>query len=368
MFTSPIRQALSVRRGLNAGLLVGTASVSALLSLTPLVLPIFEDHFEVSVSIVGLASSLQVGAFALASFLGGRFLSASNRLFRFSLVALAVANVAAAFAPSFSLLVATRAVSGTAAGLVNWLAWRQAARIPRQMGSVAVIGPATAAVASVVLGFLIDRFGFGTAYVVLAGAALIALAFPIDIQPGDPVGRNTSPSRSNKLLLAALGCITLFGSAIFLFAGYYLGPERGAPPWLLAWALAGNAAAGIFGARRHMQSGGIWFLGTATCALVLGVVPNAWAGFLAMLMWGAFFWFAVPSVLRLIEDYSNHPGERSGDAQAVMAAGRVVGPLLGGSLIAAISPTALGIVAASGLAVGGFVVLGVERYRRTASV
>ncbi len=365
MFTSPIRQALSVRTGLNPGLLVGAASVSALFSLTPLVLPEFIRVFDVGVGVVGWASSVQIACFALAAFLGGRFLPASNRLFRFALVLLVLANVLAAIAPSFGLFLATRVLSGTAAGVVNWLAWRQASRVPGQMGSVAMVGPATAAIASLVLGFLVDRFGHPVAYGAISLVPLMALAIPVAIQPAGPVGRNVSRSRSNIVLIVAMGIITMFGSAIFLFAALYLGPDRGGSPSLLAWALAGNAAFGILGARHQMRSGGTWFLATGISALVLGLVPIAWVGVVAMLAWGLFFWFAVPAVLGLVEDFSDRPGERSGDIQAVMAAGRVVGPLLGGSLLGSGDPTVLGGIAGAGIAVGSFLILGVERYRKT---
>ncbi|NND84033.1 MAG: MFS transporter [Acidimicrobiia bacterium] len=367
MFTSPIRQVLSVRRGLNPGLLAGAASVSALLSLTPLVLPLFVEEFAISVAVVGWASSAQIASFAVASFLAGRFLPASNRLFRTALIVLASSNALAAFAPSFTLLVVTRIGAGVAAGIVNWLAWRQAARVPTQMGSVAVIGPATAAVASIVLGFLIASLGYGSAYLAVGVVSLAALALPIDIQAGPPTGRAVSPSRSNVVLLLALGLITCFGSSIFLLSGFFLGADRGGPPWLLAWALAGSAGLGIVAARQRMSSGGIWFLCVSAMALVLGLVPSAWVGAAAVTAWGLFFWFGIPAVLRLVDDYSDQPGERSGDIQASMAVGRVIGPLVGGALLGAGSPELLGVVSAAGLGVGAVLVLSVERYRRTAN-
>jgi len=331
---------------------------------SPLIIPQLMADLDVPVRAVGLISSVQVGCFALASFLGGRLLKGSRSLLRGVLVVLVAANLLSAVAPTFPLLLATRIFAGTAAGIVNWLAWRHASRRPDAMGTVASIGPITAAFASVGFGWIMSMAGYPGVYVVLGLLPLLALLLPHELETGERVGRAVSASKSNRLLLVALGTMTLFGSALFIFAGLYFGVDRGAPEWLLAWGLAANAVAGIVGARYAMRSGGIWFLVTAMAALLMGTADNIWLAMTGMVLWGLFFWFAVPAVLRLIEDYSDRVGERSGDAQALMAVGRVGGPLLGGALLAVGDLQLLGVVAGSGMTIGALLILGVERYRR----
>ncbi len=366
MSTSPIRQVLAVRKGLTPGLLIGAASVSAMFAATPLIIPELLVDLDVPVRAVGLVSSVQVGCFALASFLAGRMLSGSRRLLRGSLVALVISNLLSAVVPTFFLLLLTRIITGTAAGIVNWLAWRHASRHPDAMGTVASIGPATAAVASVIFGWAIAAGGYPAVYVMLGLVPVLALFLPLSVDRSDRVGREVSPSNSNRLLLAALGTMTLFGSALFIYVGVFFGVDKGAPAWLLSWGLAANAVAGMIGARFPMRSGGTWFVATAIAAFIMGVASNIWLAAAGMVLWGLFFWFAVPAVLRLIEDYSRRAGERSGDAQAIMAVGRVVGPLLGGALLAAGDPRLLGVVSGVGMTAGAVLILGVERYRRRA--
>ncbi len=364
VFASPVRQVLSVRKGLAPGLLVGAASVSAMFAATPLLIPELLTDLHVPLAAVGLVSSVQVACFALASFLGGRLLSGSRRLLTTALASLVAANLLSALAPTFPLLLATRVVAGTAAGVVNWLAWRHASRHPETMGTVASIGPATAAVASIGFGWILSLTGYPGVYVSLALVALLALGLPHSMDHLGKVGRQVSRSRSNRVLLVALGTMTLFGSSLFVYAGLYFGVDRGAPRWLLAWGLAANAVAGIIGARHRGKNGGFWFLVTAATAFVMGTSSIIWIGAVAMVLWGLFFWFAVPAVLQRIEDYSDRAGERSGDAQALMAVGRVGGPLLGGALLAMGDLDLLGIVAGSGMTLGAMLILGVESYRR----
>lgn len=361
-----MRQVLAVRKGLTPGLLVGAASVSAMFAATPLLIPELISDLDVPVRAVGLISSVQVAFFALASFLGGRLLSGSRRLLRGALLVSVAANLLSAVAPTFTVLLIVRAVAGTTSGIVNWLAWRHASHHPAAMGTVASIGPATAAVASILFGWLISRFGYPATYMTLGFLPLLAVLLPASVEATGRVGRKLSASQSNRLLLLALGVMTLFGSSLFIYSGMYLAVDRGAPEWLLAWGLAANAVAGIIGARFPMRSGGSWFMATALASLVMGTAGNVWVASTGMVLWGLFFWFSIPAVLRLIEDYSDRVGERSGDVQATMAVGRVLGPLLGGMILVDGDLRFLGFVAAGGMATGAALILGVERYRRHA--
>ena len=76
--------------------------------------------------------------------------------------------------------------------------------------------------------------------------------------------------------------------------------------------------------------------------MTIGVVHVPVAFWTAMIVWGFAFWMGVPGAFALLAERSRFPDERAGDAQAVMALGRVVGPLIGGVLYE-ISPTMLGL-------------------------
>jgi DHA1 family inner membrane transport protein len=82
-----------------------------------------------------------------------------------------------------------------------------------------------------------------------------------------------------------------------------------------------------------------------------------------MAVWGFAFWMAIPAVLRMLTERSLHTSERMGDAQAGMASGRVLGPILGGLALGAgqfarLSVTGAAVVMAAGILIGG-----VEAYR-----
>ena len=83
---------------------------------------------------------------------------------------------------------------------------------------------------------------------------------------------------------------------------------------------------------------------TAVCAIVVATTGWAWLFLGALVVWGFFFWAAIPGVFEVLASRSRYPEERVGDAQALMAAGRAGGPLLGGLLIDSAGPAVLGIV------------------------
>ena len=62
------------------------------------------------------------------------------------------------------------------------------------------------------------------------------------------------------------------------------------------------------------------------------------------MIWGFAFWTATPEVFSLLADRSIYPSDRVGDAQAVMSFGRVVGPTVGGILVASGSFALVGTV------------------------
>jgi DHA1 family inner membrane transport protein len=107
----------------------------------------------------------------------------------------------------------------------------------------------------------------------------------------------------------------------------------------------------------------VWFVVTALCALTIAVARSGVLFGLALVGWGFVFFMGVPAAFTLLAARSTFPEERAGDAQAVMALGRVFGPLLGGALYASGSTTTLGVVSASVMTLGSLLLLYVDRQR-----
>jgi DHA1 family inner membrane transport protein len=126
-----------------------------------------------------------------------------------------------------------------------------------------------------------------------------------------------------------------------------------------------NALASIPSARWTGRRGpaGLWFALTAMCALAMAASRSGVVFGLAITAWGFVFFMGTPAAFHLLAARSRFPEERAGDAQAMMALGRVFGPLIGGALIAAGSPTTLGIGAAAIMLAGASLLLYVDRDR-----
>ena len=332
---------------------------------TAFLLPEFADEFGISTSQTGWYSSIQVASFALASFGAGRFLRTSRGLLVTATTVFAIANFLSVLAPGFTELLAVRALAGLSAGTVNWIAWSEAARRPAAMGKVAVIGPVSAAAGSIAFAPLLTTFGYRSVFLLLAGLGLVALAFPAEVTKGERVGRRVSDSRSNVVVLVAAAALTLFGSAAFIYVGVKF-RELGAETWVLSLAMTGNALAGILGTRFAARHAWPWLLAIAASVAAAVAVPVVWVTVAGLWVWGFTFWMAVPRMLRLLEERSDRPGERTGDAQGLMAIGRIAGPAIGGGLEALGGFVLLGIIASAGIAGTAMATAGVERFREQA--
>ncbi len=77
-------------------------------------------------------------------------------------------------------------------------------------------------------------------------------------------------------------------------------------------------------------------------------------------VWGVAFWMAVPGSYTLLAERSRFPTERAGDAQAAMAFGRALGPLVAGALVAGGEYATLGWVGGGLLLVAGALLVAVE--------
>lgn len=367
---APIRTLVGLRRGTTAALISGAVGVSALFAATPFLIPLIADRYGIAVGTAGLISSVQVAGFAATTFVAGRWwVPSRGKLVGAAAVGL-VFDAASAVAGSFVMLLGLRLVAGAAAGVFTWLAWADAMRDPASMRRVSAVGPVTTLVGAPVLAWIGSRWGAEGLYWALAVSCVPVAAMIPTFEPvGKPGRRRMSPSRSNVVLLVALGVLTLAGSSLFVFVGAFGTSQVGLGAVAVAVGFSVNAGSGLMGARwrRRPRWSGPWLAGAALSASVLVAVPHPVAFFLGMFGWGFAFWMAVPGVLGSIADWSFVPDERVGDAQSIMAVGRALGPLVGSVLLGAgTSYGRLGLLAGGGLLLAAVLTAGVEVHRHGA--
>lgn len=250
-------------------------------------------------------------------------------------------------------------IAGLGLGTITWIAWADATRFSRGLGDVAAVAPVTATVASPVIGWIAGFGGYPMIFAALGVTAIAAMALPVDFGDLPRIGKRVSKSRSNRVLLGALMVLSIGGSSVFIFTAAAAQTLHGLSALAVSWALSLNAIAGVAATRRtaRRRTAALWLGATALSALVIGLVGSSVVFFLALTLWGYAFWMAVPAILRLLAERSTNPSERMGDAQAAMAAGRVVGPLVGGAALAAgqfgtLSAVGAGIIVLAALVVG----------------
>ncbi|HJS71703.1 MAG TPA: MFS transporter [Acidimicrobiia bacterium] len=345
--------------------MAGAGVVAATFAATPFLLPNVSERLSVDIGATGLMSVAQVGSFAIASFFAGRLFRPRRRFHYGSLAIIAVATAASALVTSFPLLLACRAVCGLGMGTLTWIAWADATRFPRGMGDVAAVAPVTAAIASPILGWLIELGGYPVVFGALTIVAVLAALLPIDFGDLPRIGRNVSGSRSNRVLLATLLILSVGGSSVFIFTAAAGQELHGLSPVTVSLGFSLNAIAGVVATRRTAgkRRAALWLAATALSALVVGVVSSAAVFFLALTLWGFAFWMAVPAVLKMLAARSLHPSERMGDAQAAMAAGRVLGPLVGGVALGSGQFGRLSVVGSAVIMISALTVGVVEWYR-----
>ncbi len=358
----PLRAIQAIRPQASPGVIAGAALVASVFATTPFLLPDVSVRLEVPLGTTGLLSTAQVASFAVASFLAGRFFRPRRRLHYGGVGLLAASCLASALVPTFALLVITRLFAGVGMGLLTWIAWADATRFSRGIGEVAAVAPVTAAIASPVIAWLIERGGYQWAFGALAVLAIATLVFRVDFSDLPRIGRTVSKSKSNRLLLFALLLLTVGGSAVFVFAAATGTGSVGISPVNVAWALSLNAIAGVLGTRvkARPRTAGFWLLGTAIPALLLGNATSPVIYFAAMALWGFSFWVVIPAAFKLLAERSLVPSERVGDAQAVMAVGRVFGPVVGGVAIAGEMYGRLSVVGAAFIFVAAAIITGIE--------
>ena len=366
--TAPLRLLAAAKPTVPAALLTAIATSTAVFAATPFLLPSVADEFDVAVGTAGLMSTTQLAGFVVASWVGGRFLRPVRTVFVVGALLGVLANLGSAAAPTFELLAALRFVSGLSLGLAAWIAWQAAFGDTDKTGDVAVVGPLVGVLVSPMIAIVLETAGLRWLFVILAVVTAIPLAFAGRVPRVDrlrPHRTRHAPTRAARAILVALCAITLGGSSVFVYAAAIGVELDGLTPLTVSLLFSGNALASIPSARWTGRRGpaGLWFMITAVCALVIAVARSGPLFSIAIVGWGFVFFMGVPAAFTLLAARSNFPEERAGDAQAVMALGRVFGPLLGGALYATGSTGTLGLAAAAVMMVGSALLLYVDRQR-----
>jgi DHA1 family inner membrane transport protein len=360
---TPTRIAYGGRSGAPIALIAATAAVTMMFAATPFLIPAIAGRYGVSEGAVGAISIAQVGAFAAANFVLPRLFRPSGKTLRYAAMALVVLNVLSIIPNWYPALVAIRLIAGFAAGTMTWLTWTNAMKRKRSMSAVAATGPMTALIAAPLMAVAAGH-GDQAVYVILAVVTIPSAIFFAPVTGRKRAKGVISGSRSNRVLLLALGALTFFGSALFINQAIVARELHGLSPLATSIAFSLNAAGGLLGARlstRHTVPG--WFMVSIGPAAFLTVVGPTALFYLGMAWWGFAFWMAVPGVLQMLINRSLDASERAGDAQGLMAVGRAFGPALGGYFVDANLLTGLAIVSGIGISASGFTVVGVKQGR-----
>jgi predicted MFS family arabinose efflux permease len=364
VFQAPLRLLLTLRPKIPLGVLVATAVSTVVFASTPFLVKGVADDFDVAVGQVGIISTAQLAGFTLASWGAGRFLRPRRRMMVIAVLLGAAANLLSAMTPWFSTLLALRFASGISLGLIAWIAWAEVFGDDDKTGDVAVIGPIVGTLASPLVAAVIDQEGVDALFGLLSVLYLVPLAFigTTKFQAVQrPRGGRHRPTRAAAAILACLSLMTLGGSAVFVFAGVIGQDDVGLTALAVSLVFSANAIAGVPSARYRgrRRLPGFWILVTAMCAIAVPVWHHPAVFWIALPLWGFSFWMATPGAFSLLAERSRYPSERAGDAQAVMAAGRVIGPLVGGAAYA-VSPALLGVVGGGVMAVAAIAMLYIE--------
>jgi len=367
-FQAPVRLLAAAKPSVPAALLVAIASSTAVFAATPFLLPAVSDEYDVAVSTAGWMSTTQLAGFVLASWVGGRFLRPVRSVFVVGTLIGVLANLGSAAAPTFELLTVMRFASGVSLGFAAWIAWQAAFGDTEKTGDVAVVGPLVGMVMSPLIVFLLESIGPRWLFVILAMITATPLIWTRQVALTDrlrPHRTRHAPTRAARAILFALGTITLGGSSVFVYSAAIGRDLDGLSPLTVSLLFSGNALAAIPSARWSGRRGpaGVWFLATALCALAIAASRSGLVFGVAIVGWGFVFFMGIPAAFNLLAERSSFPEERAGDAQAVMALGRVFGPIMGGILLAAGSEVALGVASAAVMALGGSLLLYVDRKR-----
>ena len=362
MLQTPLRVVAALRPHVSPLVIVATAVSTVVFTATPCLITGLADTYSMRPGQVGVISTAQLAGFVIASWGAGRLLRPRRRLVVWAVLLGAVANVVSAFVP-FIALVGVRILSGISLGTIAWIAWAEVFGDDERTGDIAVVGPLVGTVAAPALSSLMSWAGSDWVFIGLGIIHLIPLAFVGTSRLESPDRITTErhrPTRAAVWMLLALGLLTFGGSSVFVYAAAIGTDEVGIGVVLVSLVFSANNIVGIpsarwRGERRHAAR---WATVTATCAIVVAAVHVAPLFVIALTLWGFAFWMAVPAAFSTLARHSRYPAERAGDAQAYMAAGRVIGPVMGGAMFE-VAPIALALVGGGSMlvAAGVFAVM-----------
>jgi MFS family permease len=330
--------------------LLAAAYAGIVLSATPFLIPAIAAEYDISLAVTALVTTGQLAGFVAGSWGAGRFLDPRRRVFVGALGIVAATNAVSTLLPPYAILVALRLCSGIGLGVTVWFGWVLVFGDERRTAEVAVVGPMVGIFSAPLLAFCVDQLGPEGMFAMLAVVAIVPIILSrttqMQVRPPKREGRNRAVPAARALLLA-LGTLTMGGAAVFSFSALLAAERIGLSPVVISLAYSLNALAGVGPARWGVK--GVppwaWLVLTGTCALTVAAVPNAVAFYFAITLWGFSYWAAVPPTYTLLASRSKFPEERAGDAQAMMAAGRVVGPLIAGIALDNSAPWVLGAIA-----------------------
>ncbi len=362
---APVRALLGPRSKASPGVLAAAGAVALAFAATPFLVPEIAAELDVRLGTAGLLSAFQVGGFAATTFLAGRLLRPQASIHKIGLVATGIAHLLCVVAPEFWMVLVLQLLAGIGMGFLTWLSWSEATRHRRGLADVAAVAPLVAAFSSPLLSWLAGLGSYRVVFGLVGGVTLLIALIPTHYGELPAIGRNVSDSKTNRILLGALFLLMLSGSAVFVFAAAAGREVAGLSPVVVSIAFSLNALVGVIATRFTAKPGTawLWLAATGLGALGVGLIGSPIVYIVAMIGWGFVFWMGVPAVFLLLADRSLSPAERVGDAQSLMALGRVIGPIVGGIVLGAGAFDRLSTVGAVGLVTGALVVGGVELAR-----
>lgn len=361
----PVRLTVLLRPSVAPGVLLGVGFSTLVFSATPFLLDLVADEYDLGLTAASLVGVAQLGGFVLGTWGAGRWLRPRRRVFVLALVMAITVNLLSSTLPPFVLLLSLRLLSGLCLGLITWFAWVQVFGDRQGMADVAVVGPLVGVVTGPLIALFAVRGGATGVFALLGVAAFVPVFFNRGTGAShivQPRGPRSTPVPAAMVLLGALATFTLGGSAVFQYTVVVGTDDVGLSTTGVAGLFSLNAAASVPAARWPWRRGlpGLWIALTGLCAFVVmsGRGPVLFG--LAIIVWGFAFWMAIPGVFTVLAERSANPSDRAGDAQAVMAAGRVLGPFIGGLVIDELGTTWLGVLGGGTMILAGAAVFTVR--------
>lgn len=292
----------------SASLVPALAAYGALtltFDVVPVLVPATAETYGVALSSGAWLYVMTDFGFGVAAFWYGIRSIRRKRMLLSGLVAVVVANIAAAASPGFLHHLGARTLAGFAMGVVVAGAMSlvvDGANVPRRVGTLTAVMPAVS-VLMPIAGWITEAHGWRTTLMALAGIALVALAIAAPMPEQKSVEQRVRPGRlfnRSAAIGIASGVFWAIGSMIpWVFIGAYAEGPVGGGATLSGVALGVSGMAG-FGAA--LAAGRLTFanrtaglqLGLVACGLsVLWLVATRdVAGFLAAIAaWSFAHWF-----------------------------------------------------------------------------